>query len=121
MLEVNNLSVSYGGLRALTDGDGVVSGAIGCLSDVTDQANAEDALRASEARNRRVIDSLAEGIILSGEGGRIVACNPAAVGLLGLSADNVLEHTAQDPRWILTRRDGSLIATATLHADCHAG
>ena len=87
-----------------------IAGIVLDVNDVTDRANAEAALRASEARNRRVIDSLAEGIILSGAGGEIVACNRAAVDLLGLSSDEIMTHTSQDPRWNLTYRDGTPIA-----------
>ena len=42
-----------------------IAGIVLDVDDVTERANAEAALRAGEARNRRVIDSLAEGIILS--------------------------------------------------------
>jgi diguanylate cyclase (GGDEF)-like protein/PAS domain S-box-containing protein len=86
-----------------------IAGVVLDVDDVTDRAEAEDALRASEARNRRVIDSLAEGIILTGEGGRILACNQAAVELFGLSAEEMMDHTSND-HWNLTRRDGSRIA-----------
>ena len=91
----------------LSDPD--IGGIVMDVVDVTDRAAAEDALRASEARNRRVVDSLAEGIILSDGGGRIVACNPAAETLLGLGSEQIMEHTSQDPRWTLIRRDGSII------------
>jgi diguanylate cyclase (GGDEF)-like protein/PAS domain S-box-containing protein len=57
-----------------------------------------------------VIDSLAEGIIVSGSGGRTIASNPAAEALLGITADEIVEHTSQDPRWNLVYRDGSPIA-----------
>jgi PAS domain S-box-containing protein len=87
-----------------------IAGVVLDVLDVTDRAHAEDALRASEARNRRVIDSLAEAIILSSHGGQIVGCNPAAAELLGISQDELLEHTSQDLRFDLIRRDGSPIA-----------
>jgi diguanylate cyclase (GGDEF)-like protein/PAS domain S-box-containing protein len=87
-----------------------IGGVILDVVDVTERANAEDALRVSEARNRRVIDSLAEAIILSGKNGRIVACNPAAVELLGLSENVILGRTTQDTRFDMIRRDGSVIA-----------
>ncbi|MEP6893627.1 MAG: PAS domain S-box protein, partial [Gaiellaceae bacterium] len=86
-----------------------IAGVVLDVNDVTDQANAENALRASEARNRRVIDSLAEGIILTGEGDRIVACNQAAVEIFGLSVDEIMHHTPE-ARWNLTSRDGTPIA-----------
>ena len=89
-----------------------IAGIVLDVDDVTDRENAENALRASNARHRRVIDSLAEAIILSGDGGEIIQCNPAAVELLGVSADVILERTSQDERFELIRRDGSLILAA---------
>ena len=84
-----------------------IAGIVLDVNDVTERANAEAALRASEARNRRVIDSLAEGILLSGEGGQIVDCNPAALELLGVTADEIAStprRPALEPDRIATGR-----------------
>jgi diguanylate cyclase (GGDEF)-like protein/PAS domain S-box-containing protein len=89
-----------------------IAGIVLDFDDITGQENAENAQRVSEARHRRVIDSLAEAIILSGDGGRIVQCNPAAVELLGVSEQVILDRTSQDQRFELIRRDGSLILAA---------
>ena len=73
-----------------------IAGIVLDVNDVTDRANAEAALRASEARNRRVIDLVAEGIILSGAGGQIVDVNPAAIELLGVGAEQMIRpHLAR--------------------------
>jgi diguanylate cyclase (GGDEF)-like protein/PAS domain S-box-containing protein len=87
-----------------------IAGIVLDVNDVTDRVNAEAALRASEARNRRVIDSLAEGIVLSRADGRIVDFNHAALELLGVDAEEMLEASTQDSSWKLTHRDGSPIA-----------
>ena len=97
-------------------GDPDIAGVVLDVNDVTDRTNAEDALRASEARNRRVVDSLAEGIILSGRDGRVVSCNRAAVALIGITTGEVVGDTAEDPLATLTHRDGSPIAPEDLPA-----
>jgi diguanylate cyclase (GGDEF)-like protein/PAS domain S-box-containing protein len=94
-----------------------IEGVVLDVKDVTEREKAESALRASEARHRRVLDSLAEGIILSGEGGRIIACNPAAEQMLGLPADDMLSRTTQELAWKLVRRDGTEIPNAERPAD----
>jgi diguanylate cyclase (GGDEF)-like protein/PAS domain S-box-containing protein len=99
---------SYTNLLADPD----IAGIVLDVDDITDRSHAQDALRASEARYRKVVDSLAEAIILSRDGGRIVQCNPAAVELLGVSEDVILQRTSQDERFELIRRDGSLIPEA---------
>jgi diguanylate cyclase (GGDEF)-like protein/PAS domain S-box-containing protein len=86
-----------------------IAGIVLDVDDATDRTKAEEALRASESRHRKIVDSLAEAIILSRDGGRIVQCNPAAVELLGVSEDVILQRTSQDERFELIRRDGSLI------------
>ena len=97
---------SYTNLLADPDIAGIMLDVV----DVTDRADAEAELRTSQARNQQVIDSLAEGIVLSDADGRIVACNPAAAALLGVDQDEICKRTSQDERWNLIRRDGSPIA-----------
>ena len=84
-----------------------IGGIVLDIDDVTEQTNAEEALRASETRNRRVVDSLAEGIILLDHGGTIVACNPAAADMLALRREELVGRTHLDPEWNPIRRDGT--------------
>lgn len=65
------------------------------------------ALRESEAWNRSIISSMAEGIVLQTAGGVIHTCNAAAERILGLTLDQMLGRTSLDPRWRAVHDDGS--------------
>jgi two-component system cell cycle sensor histidine kinase/response regulator CckA len=59
--------------------------------DVTERTAAERALKASEARYRRLFEAAKDGIlILDADSGRIVDVNPFMVGLMGYSRDELL-------------------------------
>ncbi len=77
----------------------------------TSEPDIQAQLRAGEARHRRVIDSLAEGIVLYDRTGAVVAHNPAATAILGLPAPGDAEHRFGDQRWQIVRRDGTPIPT----------
>jgi two-component system, LuxR family, sensor kinase FixL len=62
----------------------------GMLRDLTKRVHLEDALGASEARWRAIIDSAVDGIIVIDAHGRIEAFNRAAEGLFGYTIDEVL-------------------------------
>ncbi|MGI8475980.1 MAG: PAS domain S-box protein [Thermomicrobiales bacterium] len=64
-------------------------------------------LRTSEARQRAMLDSLAEGIVFQDADGRIVRANPSAERILGLTADQLENRDSRDPRWGCVREDGS--------------
>jgi PAS domain S-box-containing protein len=58
-----------------------------------------DQLISSEARYAAVIDSLSEGLLVYGEDGRIRACNPAAVAILGMTERELIGSSAAEPGW----------------------
>lgn len=62
----------------------------GVLRDLTRRVRLEDALGASEARWRAIIDSAVDGIIVIDSHGRIAAFNHAAERLFGYTIDEVL-------------------------------
>jgi diguanylate cyclase (GGDEF)-like protein/PAS domain S-box-containing protein len=84
-------------------GDGVAV----VVRDVTDRNALQRDLAESESRYRSVVHTLAEGVVLQAEDGQIIECNPAAERILGLSRDQLLQRTSQDPRWQLVHADGS--------------
>jgi diguanylate cyclase (GGDEF)-like protein/PAS domain S-box-containing protein len=84
-----------------------IAGIVLDVDDVTDRADAEATRRATQARNRRVIDSLAEGILLSDQHGQIVGCNDAAATLLGVPIADIMNRHPHAARWTLSNRDGT--------------
>jgi PAS domain S-box-containing protein len=86
---------------------GALEGAVIIGTDISAQRQAEEALRASEARYRTLIGALSEGIVMQGADGAIQACNASAERVLGLSADQMMGRSSIDPRWRAMREDGS--------------
>jgi PAS domain S-box-containing protein len=91
----------------LRDPTGQVCRMAGSFEDITERKMAEDALRESEERYRSVIAAMQDGIVLLDTDGHIVACNASAERILGLSADQMMGRTPQDPRWQSIHEDGS--------------
>ncbi|MBV8909524.1 MAG: PAS domain S-box protein, partial [Gammaproteobacteria bacterium] len=61
-----------------------------CLRDVTERREAEEALRASEAKFRGLFESIAEGVYQSHRDGRLLSVNPAFVRMMGYSSADEL-------------------------------
>ncbi len=78
----------------------------GIILDITDRKQAEEAMRESENHFRSVVASLSEGIVQSDREGAILAWNPAAEQILGLSGDQLRGHSVIDPRWEAVQEDG---------------
>ena len=62
--------------------DGMVEGYHVVIRDVTVVRDSEEALRASEARYRSIVDGAAEGIYRTSVTGKILAANPALATIL---------------------------------------
>lgn len=67
----------------------------------------QEALRDSEERYRSVIAAMAEGIVLQDTESRILAANPSAERILGLTLDQMAGRTSLDPRWRAIHEDSS--------------
>jgi PAS domain S-box-containing protein len=72
-----------------------------------DIAHRRGTLIESEARYQSLVASLHEGVVLQDASGRIVASNPAAERLLGMTVDQLMGKTSLDPRWRTVHEDGS--------------
>jgi diguanylate cyclase (GGDEF)-like protein/PAS domain S-box-containing protein len=82
-------------------------GVIVSFTDVTEQRQTAIRLREAEARYETVVSALHEGVIVYATTGEIVAANPRAEELLGLSEEQLRGRTPLDPRWHSVREDGS--------------
>jgi PAS domain S-box-containing protein len=72
-----------------------------------DLANRRVTLLSSEARYQSLVASLHEGVVLQDANGKIVASNPAAETILGMTLDQLMGKTSLDARWRSVREDGS--------------
>ncbi|MBF0626810.1 MAG: PAS domain S-box protein [Magnetococcales bacterium] len=65
---------------------------VGTLQDITLRKSMEDALSASEARNRLILTSVNDGIIGLDTTGKTIFINPAALSLLGFTAEELADR-----------------------------
>jgi PAS domain S-box-containing protein len=77
-------------LAPLRNAHGDVTGVIGTIQDITARRQMEAALRASEARYRRLVERAADIIYETDPTGRFTYFNRAATKLLGFSAQELL-------------------------------
>ena len=89
------------------DAEGKIIRSLAVLRDVTEQKQAEKALRESKELYRSVITAMAEGIVVHQADGQIIACNPSAEKILGLTQAQIMGKTSLDPYWQTIHEDGS--------------
>ncbi|WP_295452077.1 PAS domain S-box protein [uncultured Thiodictyon sp.] len=77
------------------------------VHDITEQKAAQDALRASEERHRSALAALAEGVAVYDRHGALIAANPAAEHILGLSTDALRQRPVDAATWRIIRPDGT--------------
>ncbi len=77
------------------------------MDDVTAERRTAAALLESAEQYRAVVAALAEGIVMQDTAGQILACNPSAEQILGLTADLMMGRTSMDSRWQAVREDGT--------------
>jgi two-component system sensor kinase FixL len=75
---------------------GEVTGAINCFEDITERKQAEQKLRQSEERYRRIVETAAEGIKILDQDGRITYINSRGASLLGCSVEEMLHYSMFD-------------------------
>ncbi len=56
---------------------------------------------------RALFDAMDLGVVVQGQDARIIAANPAAGRILGLTRDELLGRSSFDPRWRAVREDGT--------------
>jgi len=75
------------------------------LLDRLDERDRE--LSQSEAMYRSLVTSMAEGVVFQSADGAIIAINPAAENILGLSSELMLGRSSTDSQWGAIREDGT--------------
>src|SRR5258707_15428123 len=76
--------------RPVLDGNGEFIEFIGTATDVTERKRAEEALRESEVKIRRLVDSNIVGIFITGLEGRVLEANDAFLHLVGHDRDDLV-------------------------------
>ena len=91
---------------------GEIGGIIIFSEDITTRKNAEEALRASEARYRAIVNSSVASIICIDEYGIVQSVNPATKTILGYEADDLVGANVSKimPAYHASRHDGYLDA-----------
>ncbi len=75
--------------------------------DITERKQAEAALWESEGRLQTLLQSIQAGVIVHGPNTEILACNTAALDVLGLTGKEVFGKEAGDSHWHFVHEDGS--------------
>ncbi len=104
----NPISLSFEGKTRLNE-DGAFQQIHCILQDITKQKTAEENLRVSEEKHRRLFETMAQGVVYQAADGSIISANPAAERILGLTFDQMQGKTSMDPGWKAIREDGSAL------------
>ena len=66
-----------------------------------------ETLQASEARYQTLFETMTQGVVYQAADGQIIAANPAAEQILGMTLAQMQGRTSLDPRWRAIHPDGS--------------
>ncbi len=100
--------------------DGVVRGFVAYVRDVSEVKRlldrlheADAALRAAQAKQARdeqlhiLLNTIGVGVLVQGAETEMRICNPAALEMLGLTEDELLQRSSLDGSWHVVREDGT--------------
>ena len=77
-----------------------------------ERRRAEEALRASEERLARTVETNADGILLVDRAGRVTLANAAAERLLGMPRDHITRYTLHNAQWKMVTLDARPLTEA---------
>lgn len=75
--------------------------------DITNRRKAEEALKESERKHRRLYETMTQGVVYQDSEGNIISANPAAERILGVSVEDMKDRTSDSPEWNAINEDGS--------------
>jgi PAS domain S-box-containing protein len=90
----------------ITDEAGELVGIIGVSADLSEQKHASEQLRRSEEQLTRILETVADGIVIVDRDGRVTFANRAAEALLGLGRPATPGLAFGEPGWRITAVDG---------------
>lgn len=67
----------------------------------------DEELKRSEKESRTLFETMSQGVTYQNARGEIIAANPAAQRILGLSPEQIIGSSLSDPKWKAIREDGS--------------
>ena len=80
---------------------------IAVIEDISARRAAEEALQQSEQQYHQLFETMAQGVVYYSASGDILAANPAALRMVGLTWDELRQGTAFAPLWQAMNEDGS--------------
>ena len=77
------------------------------VRDISEREAASLAVKKERDFILHMMNTVAEGIVVHDETGKIILCNAASGSILGLTQDQLMGKTSVDPAWHTIRADGS--------------
>ncbi|MBD3266245.1 PAS domain S-box protein, partial [bacterium] len=77
------------------------------LTIIRDQKRSTQSIKEKESQYRNLYNTMAQGVVYQEADGMISSMNPAAMDILGLTAEEMRNRASTSPEWNTIREDGS--------------